>query len=134
MFWQRRAPLQQWARHTLVWSLESYSHDFSICLVQSLGDSCDTFQCSFVVLCYEVWFKDRIHSFALHLSLFCLIEEYALASVFCDSELQITLIMIMLPTNAYEFGNHTKVRQGFLGGQPASAGQPVMLGICCVKL
>eukprot|EP00434_Breviolum_minutum_P034795 symbB.v1.2.030800.t1/scaffold3509.1/size56090/3 len=51
----RRAPLQQWARHTL----------------------------------------DRIHSFALHLSLFCLIEEY--------------------------------VRQGFLGGQPASAGQPVNL-------
>ena len=33
-----------------------------------------------------------------------------------------------------EFSNHTKVRQGFLGGQPASAGQPVMLGICYVKL
>eukprot|EP00438_Fugacium_kawagutii_P017762 Skav230876 [mRNA] locus=scaffold1995:69026:74554:- [translate_table: standard] len=36
---------------------------------------------------------DRIHSFALHLGLFCLVEEYA--------------------------------RQGFLGGHPASAGQPV---------
>ena len=76
----RPGPLQRWARHSLAGHpdicrnmLQSWTLKLDLLLLRLPRETP-----------VSLWLQDRIHSFALHLGLFCLIEEYAARLNFHD--------------------------------------------------